>query len=166
MSTLTAERDLTCLLPKLQSRARRLTGDTDVAQDLAQDAVLKLIQAERTGAKIEDPEAYAMTTLRHLVASRWRSRVTSAPLEDTDATTAPVAQVRLSLERTRDAIDRLPDEQAILMRCVAGGETSPAELAQRMGLPKGTVMSRLSRARARLRKDLDLPADNPVSGLY
>lgn len=166
MFVLETDTDLTALLPKLEARARRLTGDPDAAQDLAQEAALKLWSARREGREIEDFEAYAMTTLRHLVTSRWRSRVVAEPLEEDCATTPPDALVRISLARTQAAIDRLPDAQARLMRYVVEGDTSPADLARRTGLPPGTVMSRLARARAQLRREMDLPDHAPVSGLY
>lgn len=56
-------------------------------------------------------------------------------------------------------------EQAVLIGLVAQGETSPKDLARRMGLPKGTVMSRLAHARAQLRNDMGLERQAPVSSL-
>ena len=49
-------------------------------------------------------------------------------------------------------ITHLPPQQARLMALVAEGETSPAVLAKQTGQPVGTVMSRLSRARAALKE--------------
>jgi len=156
---------LTDLLPRLEARARFMTRDTDLAQDLAQEVVLKLWTQTRSGCQIDDVHAYAMTALRNLVASRWRSQVVCEPLEDDSAATLPEAPARLGLAETKAAIARLPKEQADLLRRVAAGETSPAALARATGLPAGTVMSRLSRARARLRAELKLPAENATEAL-
>lgn len=153
------------LLPRLETRARRLTRDPDLAQDLAQEVILRLWTQLRLGRQIDDETAYAMTSLRHLVASRWRVQVNCEPLEDDSAAILPEAPARLGLAETEAAIDRLPQDQADLLRRVAAGETSPAALARATGLPTGTVMSRLSRARARLRAELKLPAENATEAL-
>lgn len=164
-SPMTTDPDLTALHDRLVARARHLTGDRDLAQDLAQDAILKLWQAQVAGRQIDDAGAYAMTILRHLVASRWRRRVIDEPLDESSLTTQPHGLARLGLAKTRLAIDRLPPDQADLMRYVADGDTSPGDLASRTGLPPGTVMSRLARARARLRHDLNLPERDAVDSL-
>ncbi|MEL7089118.1 MAG: sigma factor-like helix-turn-helix DNA-binding protein, partial [Planctomycetota bacterium] len=61
----------------------------------------------------------------------------------------------LSLHDALDLVAALPKPQRQLMELVAGGETSPRALAAATGLPLGTVMSRLARARAKLRLTLD-----------
>ena len=156
---------LTELLPRLEARARFMTRDPDIAQDLAQEVVLKLWTQTQLGRQIDDMNAYAMTALRHLVASRWRTQVVCEPLEDDSAATLPEAPARIGLAETEAAIARLPQEQADLMRRVAAGETSPAALARATGLPTGTIMSRLARARARLRAELKLPSENAIEAL-
>jgi RNA polymerase sigma-70 factor (ECF subfamily) len=72
------------------------------------------------------------------------------------AQAAPLAPARIACTELQAAIERLPADQAALMRLVMLGETSPQILAQRVGVPKGTVMSRLGRARARLREEIGL----------
>ena len=59
----------------------------------------------------------------------------------------------------------LPDDQACLIRALAVEGMSYAELARRHGLPLGTVMSRVSRGRARLSERLGPPKDAPVTAL-
>ncbi|MEP4195714.1 MAG: sigma-70 family RNA polymerase sigma factor [Aliishimia sp.] len=144
---------LEALLPRLLRRARALSRCPALAEDLAQDCALKLWTCLKRGDQIDDLEAYAMITLRHLSASRWRrdSAMQTEELDETSATTEPNALPRLMLADVQDAITHLPEDQAALMSRVADGETSPAILAAEFGVPKGTVMSRLSRARARLR---------------
>jgi DNA-directed RNA polymerase specialized sigma24 family protein len=58
---------------------------------------------------------------------------------------------RLICADTLRAIEALPEKLAQLLRMDSEGDTSPKILAQRTGRPIGTVMSRLSRARVRLK---------------
>lgn len=145
------------VMPALERRARRLAHTPEDAADLAQECALRLWAHTRAGTRIDDMEAYGMTVLRNLARSAWRAREPMLPLDDAQATIPPDAPARLALADLRAAVDRLPPEQAALMRLVLGGETSPARLAEITGQPPGTVMSRLSRARARLRRDTDQP---------
>ena len=66
-----------------------------------------------------------------------------------------VAALRLDCADTLRAIDTLPQPQKQLMHHLIEGETSPQAIAEATGLPTGTVMSRLARARAKLRILLD-----------
>lgn len=144
------------LLPKLLRRARRLATSADEAEDMAQETVLRLWQVRTGPAGIERPEHYAMTLLHNLARARWRSRRVTEELTDDMALTVPSAPSRIACAELLAAIERLPCDQAALMRLVLAGETSPQVLAGRLGVPKGTVMSRLGRARARLREEMGL----------
>ncbi|WP_420011596.1 sigma factor-like helix-turn-helix DNA-binding protein [Tateyamaria sp.] len=59
--------------------------------------------------------------------------------------------MRLDCADTLAAIAALPQPQRRLLELVIAGETSPRAIALATGLPLGTVMSRLARARAKLR---------------
>ncbi len=144
------------LMPKLRRRARRLARSTDEAEDMAQEAMLRLLQQMQRDGKIEMPERYAMTLLHNLARYRWRSRQVTEELTEDMACAPPLAPARIACAELQAAIDRLPEDQAALMRLVMLGETSPRVLAARVGVPKGTVMSRLGRARRRLRKEMGL----------
>ncbi|TMM54858.1 RNA polymerase sigma factor [Sulfitobacter sabulilitoris] len=154
------------LIPRIRARAARLTSSSADADDLAQDALIKLWQITRRGQRIEALDRYAMTVLHNLARQRWRQARQMEELGEDDATCAPDAPVRMACADLAAAIDRLPRDQARLMHCVAAGETSPAALARATGVPPGTVMSRLSRARTALRADLGLGRGAPVSDLF
>jgi RNA polymerase sigma-70 factor (ECF subfamily) len=158
--------DLTALLPKLDARARRLCDGGPEAEDMVQATVLKLWQLRRQGYDFDDLERYGMTVLRNEVRQRWRSHHPCDALEDAVLAVPEGGPARLACSEIASAIDRLPEEQATLMRLVAEGETSPAVLARRLDLSPGTVMSRLARARARLRADLGLDAKASVRDLF
>lgn len=158
--------DFTTLARTLHSRARQLRSCPQEAADLAQDTALRVWQQHRSGAKIDNLRAYALVALHNLARSRWRSRTAWVELEEDMASTPPDAPRRLACAQLRDALTRLPPDQARLMSLVAGGETSPARLAHITGHPLGTVMSRLARARAKLRSDLGLGKTTPSAALY
>ncbi|MGB7241581.1 MAG: sigma-70 family RNA polymerase sigma factor [Sulfitobacter sp.] len=142
---------LTLLLPRLRVRARRLTSCAADADDLMQDATLKLWQLVESDKEISDLDRYAMTLIHNLARQRWRSARSMDELTDDIAQTEPTALTRLDCLDALGAIEDLPADQAALMHLICQGETSPAAIARRTGLPVGTVMSRLARARARLR---------------
>jgi RNA polymerase sigma-70 factor (ECF subfamily) len=143
------------LMPMLQKRARRLTANPSDAEDLAQETLVRLVKTLEDGRDIDDLPAYAMRTLHNQARMLWRRAPAPEELGEDDASIDPVAMDRLECADTLRAISQLPDDQCALMKMVSNGETSPAKLAARTGLPLGTVMSRLARARARLRVALD-----------
>ena len=156
---------LNALLPRLRVRARRLAGHSGEAEDLMQETLLAVWLALRQRHGIAEPERYAMTVLHNRARRGWRARVPTVVLEEDMACTDPLAPARLAWSDLAAAIDRLPPAQARLLHLIAEGEASPAALARRTGVPPGTVMSRLARARATLRTDLGLGRDAPVSEL-
>lgn len=141
------------LIPILNRRARRLTRSRSEAEDLVQDTLLSLCQRIEEGSRIDDLPAYAMRTLSNRARRGWRTQATDE-LEDDHAVIEPDALIRLDCADTLDAIARLAKPQRQLMDLVVAGETSPRALSEATGLPLGTVMSRLARARARLRLTL------------
>lgn len=147
-------RRLVPLIPILNRRARRLARSPSEAEDLVQDTLLSLCQRLREGHMIDDLPNYAMRTLSNRARRGWRVQATDE-LEDDHMITEPDALIRLDCADTLTAISGLPKPQRQLMELVVAGETSPRALARSTGLPLGTVMSRLARARARLRLTLD-----------
>ena len=145
------------LMPVLQRRARRLAANPSDAEDLAQEALMRVVKKLNDGHAIDDLPAYAMRTLHNQARMLWRRARAPEELGEDDASIPPVAMARLECADTLAAIEQLPEPQCALMHMVSEGETSPATLAKRTGLPLGTVMSRLARARARLRVTLDTP---------
>ena len=158
--------DFAQILTLLHRRARRLRSCPHEAADLAQDTALRLLQHCRTGAQIRDPRAYALGALHNMARSQWRSRRSWVELQDDMATTLPDAPRRIACAQLCDAIADLPPEQARLIALVAAGETSPARLARITGQPPGTVMSRLARARATMRRRMGMGKSTPTCTLY
>ena len=158
---------LTALLPELTRLARGLTGNRAQAEDLCQEVLLKLWARPDRCAGIDNLHAYALAALRNQYRQNLRMVKTEPLPDDADGiqTELPRALAVIALSELQSAIARLPAGQAHLIGLVIAGETSPDALARLTGLPRGTVMSRLARARATLRGEMGLAAKAPVSDL-
>jgi RNA polymerase sigma-70 factor (ECF subfamily) len=164
MSMLRNDDELTALLVKLRHRAQRLGVQRGDAEDLAQETMLRLMQ-RMARTTVEAPEHYAMIILHNLARARWRTQVETTELDEDTASILPIGDSRLAIEAVQRAIMALPPEQAQVMELVLQGECSPNEIAKKLDLPQGTVMSRLARARAKLRTHVGLDAGTPVAEL-
>lgn len=158
------EIDIAALLTRLKHRGRRLGADAATAEDLAQEAALRLIEtmAQKT---LVSPERYAMIILHNLARARWRNATGYAELCDDSATTLPVADARLNIDALTRAIAALPPDQAAVIRLVLGGSDSPHDIAEILGIPPGTAMSRLARARSSLRLSMGLGKREKIRAL-
>jgi len=154
---------LVAMRPRLLKRARRYTGDREAAEDLVQEALLRVWARLTRDDTVDDLEAYVTIALRHVAWGRPR------PFEDEDAHFPPVvesdAEPRLAAADVMRALSHLPAHQKALLKGYAIEGASYAELAEQHRLPIGTVMSRVARARAQLRKEFDLPVTAPVTEL-
>lgn len=154
---------LTDLMPALSRLARILAPTSDLAEDMAQDALLRVWVRLKRGGEIDDLRPYLMTTLRN---ASTRPAPQDQELTDQNTPGHP-AEIwsRFACADVSGAIERLPDDQADLLRPLAMLGTSYADLAKAFDLPIGTVMSRIARARAQLRADLKLPKSGAVETL-
>jgi RNA polymerase sigma factor (sigma-70 family) len=141
------------LIPRLRRYARALVGDRASADDLVQDTL------ERAWAKLHlyrrgtDLRAWLFTVMHNVHVNRVRAARATDPLEDDMPELAQrAAQGDALLVRDLDrAIARLPAEQRAVLLLVTLEEMSYEDAARTLGIPIGTVMSRLSRAREKLR---------------
>jgi len=162
-----ADRFEKVVLPHLDDAytlARYLLRDEHDAQDVVQDAVLRALR-HFEGFREGDARAWLLTIVRNCCYSwhkshRWdRSTVSfsdDAAKEVTDPhATDELANQVSERERIQAAVDALPDElkEVIVLREL--NEMSYREISDVVGVPIGTVMSRLSRARQRLAAALD-----------
>lgn len=141
------------LIPRLRRYARALVGERASADDLVQDTL------ERAWAKLHlyrrgtDLRAWLFTVMHNVHVNRVRATRPVDPLEDdmpelAQRGTQPDALLVRDLDR---AIARLPADQRAVLLLVTLEEMSYEEVARTLGIPIGTVMSRLSRAREKLR---------------
>ena len=141
------------LIPRLRRYARALVGDRSTADDLVQDTL------ERAWAKLHlyrrgtDLRAWLFTVMHNVHVNRVRSlRATDTLVDEMPELAQRAPQSDALLVRDLDrGISRLPAEQRAVLLLVTLEEMSYEEVARTLGIPIGTVMSRLSRAREKLR---------------
>jgi RNA polymerase sigma-70 factor (ECF subfamily) len=139
----------------LWSYLYRVTGKAADADDLVQEAFCRLLQAEVGALSDEELRRYVFRIGSNLLADRWRRATQEASwLDRLRGTTA--AQVEP--EYDDDSVSRefaalKPRERALLWLAYVEGE-SHEEIANALGLSRGSIKVLLSRARARLRDQL------------
>lgn len=140
--------------------AMYLTRNKADAEDAVQEAVLRAVRYFPT-LRDQDARAWFLTIVRRVCYTAYRTEaprgtdfvsIDSVPLQLVDSSDPPdLAAERLQIQkRVRDAIDQLPPllRETIVLRELQS--CSYAEIATVTEVPVGTVMSRLSRARAQL----------------
>lgn len=155
------ERDMAALTPDLLRLARHIGRDAQEAEDVVQDVLLSTLRRCRARGPIDDLRPYLHAALRN----RLRRPVEKAEETTDEPGIAGDAEERLILQDVGAALSTLPREQADILRAFAVEGESYAGIAARLGLPAGTVMSKLARARAHLRNTLDLPNGAAVAAL-
>jgi RNA polymerase sigma-70 factor (ECF subfamily) len=142
-------------VPALRRYARALTRDAELADDLVQDTLVRALRSEHLfhGGDIR---SWLYTILTNLNRNRLRSlarRPTITALDDNDAPdmAGPEAGGR-DIERALATL--VEDQRAALLLVVLEG-LSYREVAEVQGVPIGTVMSRLARARMQIKAYLD-----------
>jgi RNA polymerase sigma factor (sigma-70 family) len=145
-------------IPSLRRYARALTGDAWAADDLVQDTLERACAKWRLWLAGTNLRAWLFTLMHNLFANQVRRAVRQgalATLVDVEDVAhqllAPDAAQDCSLDLQR-CLMRLPGEQRAVLLLVSMEDLSYEEVAQVTGVPIGTVMSRLSRARSRLRE--------------
>ena len=149
-------------IPALRRYARVLTGDTWAADDLVQDTLERACSKWRLWSAGSDLRAWLFTVMHNLFANQMRratrqGRGSTVDIDDVaHELVAPDANPELALDLQRCLL-RLPQDQRAVLLLVSLEDMSYAEVAKITGVPIGTVMSRLSRARSRLQALLDAP---------
>ena len=167
------EAQVVAQLGPMRRYARALTGDAAWADDLVQDAAERALSRWTSFRPQSNLRAWLLTILRHTHINRNRRRRPEL-LRDPETEMDRVAVVAGS-ERTDAVVDATFDAevQAALVELAAPfrqavelvdvGGLSYGEAAEALGVPVGTVMSRLHRGRARIRDRLALAGVAPRS---
>jgi RNA polymerase sigma-70 factor (ECF subfamily) len=151
-----SDHDVIAQLPTLQRYARSLTRNDSDADDLVQDALVRAYDRRHTFRLGGDLRAWLLSVLHNSFVSGHRSRrAEAARIKATGdlapAHAEPAQEHAVELASVRAAFGDLPAEQRAALHLVAVEGLSYQEAAASLGVPIGTVMSRLSRARAALR---------------
>ncbi|MEJ8837278.1 sigma-70 family RNA polymerase sigma factor [Ramlibacter sp. AN1133] len=156
MSTPTASHSLVGHIPDLRRYARSLTGDAWAADDLVQDTLERACERWQLWSAGSDLRAWLFTLMHNLFVDGARRAVRQGgqhvDLDDVAADlAAPAESPEYALDLQRCLL-RLPPEQREVLLLVTLQDLRYEDVARITGVPMGTVMSRLSRARSRLRE--------------
>jgi len=145
-------------IPRLRRYARAMLGDRAAADDLVQDTLERAWSRLSQWRAGSDMRAWLFGIMHNLRVDQLRRPkliAQSIDKDDFEVPTRPTQTDELELRDLDSALGRLPDEQREVLLLVALEEMSYAEIAATLGIPRGTVMSRLSRGRERLRLIMD-----------
>lgn len=145
-------------IPGLRRYARALTGDAWAADDLVQDTLERACSKWRLWQAGTDLRAWLFTLMHNLRVNDLRAdKGITFPGDEAlpEIPSPPTQQDRLALRDLDRALARLPVEQREVLLLVGLEDLSYGEAAKVLGVPIGTIMSRLSRGRERLRALLE-----------
>lgn len=162
--------ELVALLPRLRRFAYSLTGSMEEAEEVLQSAcekALSRLDQFEPGTRLDSWMFQIIRTVRiDRVRYTIRRPATSDPdIAETaaiDARTHEQLEARMDLDIIREEITRLPEEQRTVLALVTIEGMSYKDAAETLGVPIGTIMSRLARARRKLADAINVP--RPVSG--
>jgi RNA polymerase sigma-70 factor (ECF subfamily) len=150
--------------PRLKGYLVRLGSDVGTAEELVQDVMLTVWQ--RAGSF--DPAQAGVATWVYTIARNRRidrlRRERQPELDPADPLWVPdlpdqAAAAAERERRVRAVLDRLPEEQAALVRLAFFEDRPHSQIAEATSLPLGTVKSRIRLALARLRRELGPDGD-------
>ncbi len=148
-------------IPRLRRYARAMLGNREAADDLLQDTLERAwvrLSQWRVGS---DMRAWLFSIMHNLRVDQLRRPTVPTVSthcmdeDELELPTRPAQTDELEVRDLESALSQLPDEQREVLLLVALEEMSYAEIATTLGIPVGTVMSRLSRGRERLRLVMD-----------
>jgi len=151
------DQEMIAHIAALRRYALLLVGEAHDADDLVQEALARVLARTRSWTRVRDVRSYLFTTLHHVFidAMRRRRHVRMAVDVDeiVDRLAVPAGQLdRLAWRDFVRALATIPAEQREVVLLVGMEGMSYAEAARVLGVPIGTVMSRLSRGREALRR--------------
>jgi RNA polymerase sigma-70 factor (ECF subfamily) len=158
------------LIPSLRRYARAMLRDGDLADDLVQDCLERVITHWDERRRAEDTRQWVFAIAHNLAVNKLRQetrRGIHVAIEDVDETAmvCPADQEhRVRHNELMRALDTLPQDQRSVILMISVEDLSYAEVAQALGVPVGTVTSRLARGREKLQRALDGelgPAERP-----
>jgi RNA polymerase sigma-70 factor (ECF subfamily) len=153
--------DLVAAIPRLRSYARLLTRNSARADDLVQDTLARAWDKRKLWQAGSDLRAWLFTIMHNLHVSQCAlARREAGTISLDSGEYGEVWQVgyhgnqldRIELQELAQQMARLPDEQREVLLLAAVEGMGYKEMATVLAVPIGTVMSRLSRARDKLRR--------------
>lgn len=145
-------------LPRLRRYARALANDRYLADDLIQDTLERAWNKYHLWRPGSDLRAWLFAIMHNVFVNQMRGRRMDLEVLTDETPTVAVRDTQadeLELVDLRKALSRLSAEHREILLLVAVEQMKYEEVGITLGIPVGTVMSRLSRARDRLRQHLD-----------
>lgn len=157
-------RSIEAEIPRLRRYARALVRDVAAADDLVQDCLARALGKLHLWQEGTDLRAWLFTILHNQYVNQVRRTVregAAVGLSETEPllTRAPHQGKRLELRDLERAIGKLPEEQRSVILLVGLEGMRYEEVAEVLGVPVGTVRSRLSRGREALRRLMGIVPD-------
>ena len=149
-----ASTQLLSCLPRLRRYARALMGSKMEADDLVQDTVERGWSRLASWRRGSDMRVWLFSIMHNLHVDQLRQPSVSTEILDDDTPLPQVSASETNRPEIRDmesALQQLSAEQREVVLLVALEEMTYDEVASSLGIPMGTVMSRLSRGREKLR---------------
>lgn len=150
----------------LRRYARVLVADPADADDLVQETIKRVLTYRNNSREITNLRAYLLTVLHHVRADMLKRRHRAGeevPVEDLQLESHDASpHDRMMCQQVLDAVRRLPEDHRQIVLLIGLEGFSYRETADVLGIPIGTVMSRLNRARTALRAELGLREFEPV----
>ncbi|MBI5784038.1 MAG: sigma-70 family RNA polymerase sigma factor [Rhodocyclales bacterium] len=145
-------------LPRLRRYARALVGERAAADDLVQDTLERAWSRSGQWRPGSDLRAWLFGIMHNLRIDQLRRPSLDTTALDDQFVEPPARATQsdsIEFAELAAALAALPEEQRAVMLLVALEEMRYEDVAQTLGIPVGTVMSRLARGRERLRRLLD-----------
>jgi RNA polymerase sigma-70 factor (ECF subfamily) len=140
--------------------AWRLSGNAQEAEDMVQEAYLKLWTKRSELPKMNSPEAYCITLVRHLYMDRFRGnclQIVDTTTEDLPLLNAENIERRLEArdlsDKVKEGILKLPEQQRLIITLKDVEDRSFDEIAHLTSLSEGNIRVLLSRARKAIREE-------------
>jgi len=151
--------DLEVHIASLRRYARALMRNSADAEDLVQEALTRAVARADSFQAGTNLRAWLFTILHNVHVNQVRSKAARPQEVDVDdveskLVSPPRQEERVELREMMRAVDELPEEQRKVLLLVALEGLKYDEVADMLGVPIGTVMSRLSRAREAVRAKL------------
>jgi RNA polymerase sigma-70 factor (ECF subfamily) len=150
------ERRLEAEIPALRRYARALLRDGERGEDLLQDCLERALSRRHLFLRPRNLRAWLFRIMRNLYLNNLRTahrRSSNIGLDEAGVQAIPADQIpNLEIAEALAAFDKLPIEQRESLLLVVVEGYSYREAARVLGVPAGTVMSRIARAREQLRE--------------
>ena len=161
--------DIVDLLVPLRRYARSLTRDALRADDLVHDTLVRALEAQGSLRPNTNLRTWMMTVLHNVFIDERRRRQVESRHADTlvqmsEDMAPPAQEAQVRLAQIRRAFLTLPEEQRAALHLVTLEGMAYADAAAVLGIPIGTLMSRLGRGRAALRAFEEGRHNRPAAG--